>query len=203
MLTRLRSSIHVANGLVQVCATAIGLLLALGLDQWKTRRAHREDARQARQAISEELRLNRGELQREIERTRASLKVLQPLQTRLLKREPVTTQAMGSFGFSLATLRGAAWDTSVATQSLSHMEPWRVARISEAYAMQKDLEQLHRSVLNQIPAMSRVLTVRDPNREPAFLTDVSTLITYFEVDLGSAKETLAAYEAALAACQAP
>ncbi len=200
MLHRLRSSIHVANGLVQVCATAVGLFLALGLDHWKTQRAHREAALQSRMAILAELKLNRVELQREIDRTRDGLKALKPLQARMLKREPVQTGALDHLGFSLATLRSAAWETSLATQSLSHMEPWRVARISEAYAMQKDLEQLHHSLLNQVPAMSRLLVSRDPSREPGFLADLSTLVTYYEVDLGSAKDTLQSYEAALNAC---
>ena len=146
------------------------------------------------------MKLNLGELQREIERTRDSLKALLPLQAQLLKRERIETRSLNHIGFSLATLRSAAWQTSLATQALNHMEPWRVARISEAFSMQKDLEQLHHSVLNQVPTMSRLLMSREPNRDPAFLADLSTLITFFEVDLGSAKETLQSYDAAMAAC---
>lgn len=201
MLQRLRASIHVANLLVQVAATTVGLFLALGLDHWKTQRTHREEARLTRLALAEELRLNRTELLREIERTRASLQALRPLQARMMKRQPIGTGHLEHLGFSLATLRSAAWEAGLATQALGHMEPWRVARISEAFSRQKDLEQLHHSVLDQIPAMSRLLVSRDPNRDPAYLAELSALITYYEVDLGSAQETLAGYEAALAACQ--
>ncbi|HJV21596.1 MAG TPA: hypothetical protein VJ570_02815 [Holophagaceae bacterium] len=200
MLHRLRSSIHVTNVLVQVCATTVGLFLALGLDHWKTQRAHQADARQARAAILEELKLNQVELRREIDRTRDSLKALQPLMARTLKGEHVEMGSHNHLGFSLATLRSAAWETSLATQSLSHMEPWRVGHISEAFSMQKDLEQLHRSMLNQVPTMSRLLMSREPDRDPAFRADLSTLITFYEVDLGSARDTLKSYEAAMAAC---
>jgi hypothetical protein len=203
MLTRLRSSIHVANGLVQVCATAIGLLLALGLDHWKTQRAHRETARQAMGYIQEELKLNREEVQRELKVLQGSLALLRPLQQKQLKGERLDKRPLEHLRFSMATLRSSAWQTSMATQAVTHMEPWRVARISEAFALQADLDRVHQTLMAQIPAMTRLLVTEAPDRSPAFAPDLAALITFFEMDLGSARETLKAYEAALAACQAP
>ncbi|HJV89423.1 MAG TPA: hypothetical protein VJ623_03880 [Holophagaceae bacterium] len=201
MLHRLRSSIHVANMLVQICATAVGLLLALGLDQWKSERAHRETARQARGFILEELKLNQKEVLREVEVTRAGLAQLRPLQAKHLKGERIDKHPLERVQFSLATLRASAWQTSMATQAVTHMEPWRVARISEAFAMQGDLDEVHRSLMAAIPTMSRLLVAEHPEQVPTFAADLATLITFFEMDLGSARDTLKTYEAAMAACQ--
>lgn len=203
MLTRVRSSIHVANGFVQVCATAIGLLLALGLDQWKTTRTHRETARQSLGYIQEELKLNREEVNREVKVMRAGLALLRPLQQKQLKREPLDKRPFEHLRFSMATLRASAWQTSMATQAVTHMEPWRVARISEAFALQADLDRVHQTLMAQIPTMTRLLVAEVPERTPTFPADLAALITFFEMDLGSGQETLKAYEAALAACQAP
>ncbi len=203
MLTRLRSSLHLANGLVQVCATAIGLLLALGLDQWKTARAQQVAARQAEVLLVTELKLNREEVRREVEVMRSGLAKLRPVQQTLLRGGSLDKRPLEHLQLSMATLRSSAWQTGMATQAVTHLESGRLARLSEAFALQQDLDRVHQTLMTQIPTMTRLLLAKAPERSPNFAPDLAALISFFEMDLGSAQETLKAYETALAACQAP
>ena len=66
MLRRFRDSHHFMAFFVQVCATSLGLLMALGIDQWKSDRARPQSVQQTCQALSSELTGDQAELRKEL-----------------------------------------------------------------------------------------------------------------------------------------
>jgi len=142
-------------------ATFLGLLMALGLESWHQSHLHAEAARHSRAFIARELEVNRRELEKEQASIRKCLPALdrmcKSLETRLGERRGPTQDflSMEELRVNIATLRNASWEASVATQSVAHMESWRVERIANTFALQKDLEAIHAQFLQRLFALVR------------------------------------------------
>ncbi|GLH71906.1 hypothetical protein GETHLI_04080 [Geothrix limicola] len=145
-------------------ATFLGLIMALGLEQW---REHRQELRLSEESlhrIEAELRRNRDDtaqrlvrLETEIPVTKAYYEDLEravaerragrkaPLPVRLKTQNP-------DFGFTWS-----AWEGARATGGLRHIDPTRLQRMSEVYAdMQRFIPIQDQLMLN--PAFADLLT---------------------------------------------
>ncbi len=142
-------------------ATFLGLLMALGLESWHQRHLHAGAAQHSRAFIARELEANRRELDRELASIQKCLpaldKMRKALEARLGERRGPTEDflSMEDLRVSIATLRCASWEATVATQSIAHMESWRVERIANSFALQKDLEAVHAQFLQRLFALVR------------------------------------------------
>ena len=142
-------------------ATFLGLLMALGLESWHQSHLHAEAARHSQAFIARELEANRRELERELDSVHKCLPALdrmrKSLEARLGDRRGPAQAflSMEDLRVSIATLRNASWEASVATQSVAHMESWRVERIANTFALQKDLEAIHAQFLQRLFALVR------------------------------------------------
>ena len=135
-------------------ATFLGLLMALGLESWHQSHLHAEAARHSQAFIAREL-------ERELDSVHKCLPALdrmrKSLEARLGDRRGPAQAflSMEDLRVSIATLRNASWEASVATQSVAHMESWRVERIANTFALQKDLEAIHAQFLQRLFALVR------------------------------------------------
>lgn len=174
MLRRFKDSHHFMAFFVQVCATALGLLIALGIDQWKTGREHRRLVAQTCQAIRQELTENQAELKAETTSTGTLLGQCAFLQ-RLLKAHlagpipqdsPLRAEAKADHPFSwhIATLQSTSWDVAVATQALAHMEPTRLQKLSRAFTMQRELKGMRDLALAKVAPITKVGALLDLDR---------------------------------------
>ena len=142
-------------------ATFLGLLMALGLESWHQSHLHAEAARHSRAFIARELEANRRELGSEQDSIRKFLPALdqmrKSLEACLGERRACAEDvlSMKELRVSIATLRNASWEASVATQAIAHMESWRVERIANTFALQKDLEAIHAQFLQRLFALAR------------------------------------------------
>lgn len=142
-------------------ATFLGLLMALGMESWHQSHGHAKAAQHSRAFIARELESNRRELDRELASIQKCLpaldKMRRALEARLGERQgPIEDfLSMEDLSVSIATLRSASWEATVATQAIAHMESWRVERIANSFALQKDLEALHAQFFQRLLALVR------------------------------------------------
>jgi hypothetical protein len=153
-------------------ATFLGLLMALGLEQW---REHHHEAKQASLALATveaELRSDLARVDQESRRCEQSLRNAEALDTYLAaliaaKREGKALLALEeppTMGIAL-NFSTDAWETFKGLGALRHVAPDRAQRLSKAYlrlgVMQQHLES--HPVLRQIPA-SLFLLMEQPER---------------------------------------
>lgn len=130
----------------------VGILTALGLEHAIASHHHRQAAEQSRQQIVAELRTNLDEIRNDREQNRRWSIPLDELarvlkqdlkagrsQVEIRKRLQARHEGQSSIGFSIPTLRHAAWDVMVANQTAIHMDAATLHRYSAAYAFQADI----------------------------------------------------------------
>lgn len=202
---------------VQVCATALGLLIALGIDQWKTERAHRQLVVQTCESIRRELTANHAELRQEMASVESSsadlrfyLRLVKAYQKGPIPKDsPLREEAKKPHPFSwhIATLQSASWDAALANQALTYMEISRVEAFSKAFTIQRDLRSLRDQVIGKTGSLSKVEHLMDLDA-PAALTatelrdlasGLNDFIVLFASSRGSVMDLQSAYEVAFQA----
>lgn len=131
-LKRLKQSLHLMNLVIQVTATIIGILIALGLDQMKVARQNRRNAAQALGFIVSDMQVNQRRLARTLatfeSNGKAATDNLEFLQA--CRQRTVTLKGKEQIRvfptLSLTILQSASWETAVASQSTTHLEMRRV-----------------------------------------------------------------------------
>lgn len=121
-------------------ATFLGLLLALGLEQWREHRHELKVTAQALARVDEELLGNTVKLDRERGRAEAGLKLLASLDAFLVAQmeakragRPVAeAPPEGNMGLGLLFTHDA-WESLKVVGAFRHLSPDRGARVSRAY----------------------------------------------------------------------
>jgi len=146
-------------------ATFLGLLMALALESWHQSHQHAKTAEFARTFITRELEANRAEVKVEMESIHREgpkiLNAIKALEQRVgeAPAEPKCELPKEQFALSLATLPTSSWEASVATQSFSYMEPWRVEKIAQAFTIQRSLQNTHTLLVPRLFSLSRLSPV--------------------------------------------
>jgi hypothetical protein len=146
--------LHLPSFLVQVLATSVGLLLALGLDQWRDHRKQVALAHAHLAAIQAELKANQAEIASELESCRTFDATLSHF-SRVL-REGGALKLDANFSFSLASLRQSAWDMAVAGQTPLRSEPGRMTRLANAYESIRVLRSIQDRLLEQMDLLGEL-----------------------------------------------
>jgi hypothetical protein len=150
----------------------LGIATASGLEQWREKRIHRKQAKEAVMVIEEELRANLKNLHNSIDKLRAegdrfaafehalgaesfASADLVERATALLKQH----EGEFEFGFHVSALRRSAWDAALASGALQHAERGHVVRYARAYAGADELVGHARLLVNgeHISAITRAI----------------------------------------------
>ena len=129
-----RESVSLAEIAVQTFSVVLGILLALGIDDWKREREMRQNVDDALHAVHTEIEANRAALQHHRDHLRA-------VETSVAKdAAPANLRPCNEYegwnGTGTATLLNAAYQTAIATQAFAHMDFKRAQTIAAAYNLQ-------------------------------------------------------------------
>lgn len=220
MLHRLKSSNHFMAFFVQVCATSMGILIALGLDQWKTHRQQQATVQQARTFMVRELQTNRTEVHKSLEKMKNFLQVIGAI-GRLVEAESKGPVPMDSplripfkvqeLGYSIPELSIASWEAGMANQAISHMPNAQVESLASAFTLQKRLQELHSLLLQKTPNLIRVIYLvgmnpkanLSPSTALELHLQLQDYLLIFQSTEESTREIKSAYDTALTSCGVP
>lgn len=133
----MRKPAWLAEVIVQSIAVMVSILLALWVDQWKQRRAARDLAMESMSNFAKEIRQNEARLDDVLPYHEAIRSMLQQVE----KSHSIHTQAefqnaIGLDGLRPPSLLQTAWQTSVTTGALTHLDYETVAALSFTYTLQ-------------------------------------------------------------------
>ncbi len=154
-LKRLKQSMHFMNLMVQVTATTIGILIALGLDQMKVARQNRRNAAQALGFIVSDMEANQRRLAKTLasfgDNEKAAMGNLEFLQgCRLQKPSSKEKGHVQDFPtLSLTILQSASWETAMASQAASHLDMRRVQKLAAIFELQRKYEEAQSDLLRK------------------------------------------------------
>jgi hypothetical protein len=125
----------------------LGIVTALGLEQWRDRRHKEQRGREALAAIDAEVQANLDNLRNVDRSLTIQIDRLKMFEERLGGRSfavhdlAIRAAALRNdiasgpdFGIQLAVVQKSAWDTAVATHALEHIAPRQIASYAKAYA---------------------------------------------------------------------
>lgn len=142
---------HLPAFLVQVSATAVGLLLALGLDQWRDQRHRTAQAAAHLAAVRVELRGNLSELDQEI----AGMDALDAQLGRVSAAlRSGAAPPDGALRIHMATLRQSAWDMAVSSQTVLASGTGRLTEMADAYEDQRLLRAAQDRLVDQLQVLT-------------------------------------------------
>lgn len=140
--------------LLEVVLITTGVFLGLAGEGWRESRDHRELAEQSLLRFRDEFKANRAEVlrvhQRHVDEEKGLLEYFNASGPQLLAHlldpskpipSPVPDNVIDSAGFDYS-----AWDVALATESLAHIDPELVAKISGAYQMQRMIDKDHEAI---------------------------------------------------------
>ena len=136
-----RGAIDLGDVVVQVIAVVIGILLALLINNWATKRQQQNAVDVAVRAIHAELAANRTALRKNAERLNTmAMHLRNATENRKLAPRPCYEWPQWE-GTGAVNLVDAAYQTAIATQALSHMPFEQAQRIAQAYGYQHFYQQ--------------------------------------------------------------
>jgi len=136
-----RGAIDLGDVVVQVIAVVIGILLALLINNWATKRQQQNAVDVAVRAIHAELAANRTALRKNAERLNTmAMHLRSATENRKLAPRPCYEWPQWE-GTGAVNLVDAAYQTAIATQALSHMPFEQAQRIAQAYGYQHFYQQ--------------------------------------------------------------
>ena len=131
-----REAIDLGDVVVQIIAVVVGILLALFINNWSSRRQQEANVVEAMQAIRAELAANRDQLRRNAAYLFAMAKAMQDSPAN--KNQP--PRSCGAWdkwsGTRGANLVDAAYQTAIATQALATMPFKHAVLVSQTYGWQ-------------------------------------------------------------------
>jgi len=186
-LKRLKQSLHFMNLLIQVTATTIGILIALGLDQMKVARQNRRNASQALGFIVSDMQANQRRLAKTLEsfgsNEKAAMGNLEFLHAcRQRKLAPKGKAPIQDFPtLSLTILQSASWETALASQAASHLDMRRVQKLAAIFELQRKYEEAQSDLLRKGGIRARFAVL---NGEPDLAASLSNAeVRSLEYDL--------------------
>lgn len=132
------SPIHsVKEFMIHLLAITIGLLIALGLESVVSWMHHRHQAREAREEIRQEIKLNRDMVGKDLDSIPGEMKYLDGI-TAQLEAEKAGGEAkpMPDYNRYFPLFLNSAWQTANSTGTLRYMEYAQVKQYSAIYAEQ-------------------------------------------------------------------
>lgn len=126
--------------LLEIFLVLLGVLLALGLNDWNTNRGHRARAAEALDAIREEIIANRAEVEQSFTYHGALMDTLPRL------TEPPGFALFAQGYTRPANLLDTAWELAHATDALHHVAPEMARAASRAYAEQRRYQENARAI---------------------------------------------------------
>lgn len=165
-MLRDHARLHFPAFLVQVLATAVGLLLALGLDQWRDQRRQAGLGRAHLAAIQAELRTNLAELEGEAKALGQQDAVLAEVARALSHPAAGGLHLDVRINFSIAALRHSAWDMAVAGQTPLRSDLERMGRLANAYESLRLIQGLNDQLLRDLSLLSKLIPVLEARELP-------------------------------------
>lgn len=133
----MRKPAWLAEVIVQSIAVTVSILLALWVDQWKQQRAERTLAREAMDNFVTEIRRNDARLDDVLPYHEGLQSLLTGAESSHLIRTQADFQStVGVDGLRPPSLLQTAWQTSIATGALTHLDYETVAALSLTYTLQ-------------------------------------------------------------------
>ncbi len=142
---------HLPGFIVQVLATTVGLLLALGLDQWRDHRRQSALSRIQLTAIEEELKTNLAEVDLESKSIDGLDRQLATLIAQLRASHGLLDNRIS---LHIASLRESAWSMTLSSQVALHTYPERMAQLADAYESVRMLKGLQDRLVEQLDIIS-------------------------------------------------
>jgi hypothetical protein len=161
----------------------LGILTAVGLEQWRESVHHRKAAKVAQAQMEAEIRENLSELRQYYKKNAENFIRLRDFSRRLDMEirngtakeaiystlvKPAIADKSLNLGMGWPTTRREAWEVAVANQSAGHMEPGVLKQYAAVYSAQRDLTGI---LVGQMSA----------------LTSSETLDTFLEAQFGRAE----------------
>jgi|SRR3954447_13269811 len=190
--------------LVHLAIITIGVLIALSLEGCTEWMHHRSLVREARANIANELRDNKGEIDRQIagiskmgNELNVALDVIEDL-----RAHGKTDAKSFSLTYQAAQLSTASRSTAEATGALGYMDYAEVKRYATVYDLQDQfVRQQERLFEDWVPVLNATHQKKLEDLTPAELDDwkrqTLTAISYVQVESGFATALSKAYERAL------
>lgn len=129
------------------------VVLALAAEEWRENRDRLELAERALHAVTEEIRSNIEELERNaptnLERLESAREVLAELRE---GEQPVDADV----GFEISLLSSAAWESARMSQAVQFMDLRVVRELSEVYEVQALYERMQLDIVDRIGEIARI-----------------------------------------------
>ena len=135
--------------LLEYSLVVLGVLTAVGLENWRESRRHKELADQAQVAIQQELRDQLGEITRVLRANTENAKLVDGIYDHLLAkvranapREEWMPEAQAFFGhiqMMAPDFHRDAWDAALSSQAVLYLDPVRGRRYAAAYGRIRDV----------------------------------------------------------------
>lgn len=133
----MRKPAWLAEVIVQSIAVTVSILLALWVDQWKQRRSARELATESMSNFVTEIQRNEARVDDILPYHEGIRSMLQSEETsHSIHTQAEFQNAIGVDGLRPPSLLQTAWQTSVATGALTHLDYETVAALSLTYTLQ-------------------------------------------------------------------
>lgn len=145
-----REAIDLGDVVVQVIAVVIGILLALFINNWVTRRQQHANVDEAMRAIHAELSANRSALHQSAAALTAMAVAMQASPQNLNQPARWCYQWDGWAGTNTANLVESAYQVAVATQALSYMPFKQAQAIAQVYGHQHVEQQDFAMIRNNV-----------------------------------------------------
>jgi uncharacterized coiled-coil protein SlyX len=142
--------------LVHLSMVVFGILIALGLEQWRTAR---EDHAIASRAL-DDMRVEIAENRRDVVKAADELKQIEPRIDRLLELQrqaieaqlkhtaPPADPPLESNAVQFPVFSAAAWDSALAMQALGKIDPELARRVARIYSEQREVKEVQRSFIS-------------------------------------------------------
>ena len=195
----------VRDFLLHIFTITVGLLIALGLENFVEWRHHVHLKHQAEETMRQELRANQKDLNdvvAAIPREQANLKRIEAFLQARMEGKTFTVHSMQT-GMTQVTPQNAAWNTASATGALSYMDYDEVQRFSSAYQLQAKFERFEDAALPPLLSIiASLATTQNPeNMKPAeaeaVLKDVHLCMAHLYATKGLASDVNKVYDEAL------
>ena len=143
--------LSVKQFVVQLLLVVAGILIALGIDQFKDHVRHNRLAEQVRNNLRVEIARNRQRLNANVDnetKLRAVLQTLLDNQQQVVRDPEAARKQILAVEPSFGVLESTAWDTALATQAIGYMDYSEVAPYGNVYEGQRLFNDLENRFAN-------------------------------------------------------
>lgn len=133
-----KNDLSMTKVIVEIFSVVLAVMLALGANEWRQKRADQRLARIAVQNIREEILQNRDQLIRIQENHRNFLARIDTLLLQVHGEDEIVLNR----GLALGSLSSTAWNTATITQATIHMDFQMISQLSKIYELQETYSEM-------------------------------------------------------------